>query len=76
MNWAEYDEGEVCPASVNVSPYLRDAELAPRNTSRASASINGIVLAATNAAGNLVHQITKMEISQTCLGASAKRLGP
>src|ERR1700682_33894 len=50
-------------AWVKVSAYLRNAKLAPRNTIPASASIRGmnrVVVAAANAVGNPVHQITRM----------------
>src|ERR1700674_2759582 len=50
-------------ASAKVAAYLRKAKLAPRNTIPASASHNGmnkVVVAAANAIGNPVHQITTM----------------
>ena len=59
------DPAKIAPnnlAWLNVSAYLRNAKLAPRNTIPASASIKGtnrVVIAAANAAGNPVHQITK-----------------
>src|ERR1700687_1167894 len=60
------DPAKIAPnnlAWVNVAAYLRNAKLAPRNTIPASASINGmnrVVVAAANASGNPVHQITRM----------------
>src|SRR4051812_1606861 len=46
-----------------VAEYLRNAKLAPRNTIPANASIigmNSVVIAAANALGKPVHQITRM----------------
>src|ERR1700682_2113170 len=60
------DPAKIAPnnlACVNVAAYLRNAKLAPRNTIPTSASHNGmnrVVVAAAKAAGNPVHQITRM----------------